>query len=98
MIYLNHKSNLYEHRNIDITLGTNSKIVGDIYSQGYLELKGEVIGSIYTSYFMYASDRGGKYINYLYDSRISLNELKTHYTGSLPLQRTTDYIVASWLY
>lgn len=98
VIFLNNNSNLYDNRNVDISLGTNSKLVGDIYSQGYLELKGEVIGSIYTSYFMYASDRGGKYINYLYDSRISLNELKTHYTGSLPLQRTTDYIVASWLY
>ncbi|MCL6220597.1 hypothetical protein [Zunongwangia pacifica] len=98
VVFLNNNSNLYDNRNVDISLGTNSRLVGDVYSQGYLELKGEVIGSIYTSYFMYASDRGGKYINYLYDSRISLNELKTHYIGSLPLQRTTDYIVASWLY
>ncbi len=98
VIYLNHKSNLYEHRNIDITLGTNSKIVGDIYSQGYLELKGEVTGSIYTSYFMYDSGRGGKYINYLYNARVSFDQTIAHYNGGLPLASNTEYIVASWLY
>ncbi len=52
----------------------NSIVGGLVYNQGVTELKGEIIGHIYTSSFR-LNYGGGQYLNYLLDAKLSSEKL-----------------------
>ncbi|WP_417887095.1 hypothetical protein [Zunongwangia sp.] len=91
------KENTNDDRKANIQFEKGSKIIGDIYCEGYTELRGSVIGSVYTSYFIY-THQGSKYINYLFDANIDSNFKISRYSGGLPFASSGNYILASWLY
>lgn len=82
------------HKN-DVLLAEDSFIEGNVYSEGYTELRGTVSGSIYTRYFV-ANQSGSLYINHIYNGRILKAKEKKEIAG-LVLE-DSDKKVAAWLY
>ncbi len=79
----------------DIRVGRGSKIKGEIYCMGNLELNGNVTGSVYTKYFV-SRVKGDVYINYLYDVVIN-SYLLSNRTGGLLLTGEKRRVI-KWLY
>lgn len=79
----------------DIMLNETSVVEGNIYCQGYLDIRGTVKGSVFTKYFV-AQQHGSLYINHIYNARI-LNEGKKPDISGLLLEGKRKNI-ASWLY
>lgn len=73
----------------------SAMVEGNIYSEGYTDLKGTVIGSVYTRFFASAS-HGSLYINHIYNGKILTAEVKEEIAG-LPLVANSKK-VALWLY
>lgn len=82
------------HKN-DVLLAEESFIEGNVYSEGYTELRGTVSGSIYTRYFV-ANQAGSLYINHIYNGRVLKANEKNEIAG-LAL-KDSDKKVAAWLY
>ncbi len=82
------------HKN-DVLLAEDSFIEGNVYSEGYTELRGTVLGSIYTRYFV-ANQAGSLYINHIYNGRILEVSEKREIAGLV--LKDSDKKVAAWLY
>lgn len=78
-----------------VIIGNDAVVEGNVYSEGYTELKGTVIGSVYTKYFV-ANESGSIYINHIYNGKILTEEVKVEMAG-LPLEGKSKTI-AAWLY
>ncbi|XLS30050.1 hypothetical protein ACJD0Z_04315 [Flavobacteriaceae bacterium M23B6Z8] len=78
-----------------ILLEENSELVGEVYCQSNLELKGTIKGSVYTRGFV-AQQFGSIYQNHIYNGNILGEELPKEY-GGLPLENTSQTII-KWLY
>ena len=83
---MNHKSQVF--------LDTKSKIVGEVYCLGNIELKGSVIGSVYTNSFI-ANQSGSIYINHIYNGTINSGKLPPQFSG-LSFKNSLK-TVAKWL-
>jgi len=57
-------------KELSIRIGCMTKITGQVYSEGSLEINGEVIGSIYCDHIV-LNTPSSKYINYLENVKIS---------------------------
>lgn len=79
----------------DVLFAENSFVEGNVYCEGYTELKGTVQGSIYTRYFA-ANHRGSLYINHIYDGRVLTRDVKPQIGGLLMAE--PEKKVAAWLY
>lgn len=79
----------------DIFIDENSKIKGEIYCQGNLELKSNVEGSVYTHQFITRAN-GTIFINHLYNIEISNKNFPLNYAG-IPFDKSQKNI-AKWLY
>lgn len=79
----------------DIMLNETSVIEGNIYCQGYLDIRGTVKGSVFTKYFV-AQQHGSLYINHIYNARIMNEGRKPDISGLLFEGSRKN--VASWLY
>lgn len=79
----------------DILIDQNSKITGEIYCLGNLELKCDVEGSVYARQFITRAS-GTIFINHLYNVKISTKNFPLSY-GGIPLENTQKSIV-KWLY
>ncbi|WP_350284661.1 hypothetical protein [uncultured Croceitalea sp.] len=72
-------------------------VIGQLYCEKTLELKGEVVGSAYTNGFM-AIENGSIYQNHIYNATIQRAPLNAQFAG-LGLERyTTEKKVMTWLY
>ena len=80
---------------LDLMLAENSLVEGNIYCEGYTELRGTIQGSLYTRYFV-ANHRGSLYMNHIYNGRILTRDIKQEMSG-LPLNGQKKK-VAAWLY
>ncbi len=78
-----------------ILLEENSTIVGEVYCDKNIELKGTVKGMVYTDAFV-ALQSGSVYINHIFNGRIIEPELPEQYCG-LQFQKTQNNVV-KWLY
>ncbi len=87
------KSNNYKPQ---VILENKSEVVGEIYCNQNLELKGSVFGSVFTSNFI-ANQSGSIYQNHIYNATISVNELPQEYVG-LTFNNTKKKGVLKWLY
>lgn len=86
------KTNNY---NVQVELKERSKIIGEVYCNQNLELKGTVYGTVYTNSFI-ARQFGSIYQNHIYNGTISVNELTEKYVG-LPFNNSKKGVL-KWLY
>jgi len=86
------KTNNYD---VQVELKENSKIIGEVYCNQNLELKGMVYGTVYTNNFI-AKAFGSIYQNHIYNGTIIINELSEKYVG-LPFNNSKKGVV-KWLY
>jgi cytoskeletal protein CcmA (bactofilin family) len=78
-----------------IIMEENSEVVGEVYCDKNFELKGEVLGSVYTSGFL-AKQYGSIYQNHIYNGSILQNKLPKQYVG-LPIENSIPK-VSKWLF
>lgn len=78
-----------------ISLSEESILKGEIYCQGNLELKGKVVGSIYTEQFI-VNAAGSIFINHLYNGQIVNDNFPESFSGLLFKDNLKS--VAKWMY
>ncbi len=78
-----------------ILLENDSTIKGEIYCNGNIELKGTVMGSVFTKGFI-ANQFGSIYQNHIYNGNILSTNFPREYCG-LTIKKSTKK-VAKWLY
>lgn len=91
--YLKSRLDLGYLNNIFIAPGATVK--GEIYCQGNLELRGNVIGSVYTAQFL-TSEQGTVFVNHLYNAVIRAEGLPYTFGGILMENKPKS--VMQWLY
>lgn len=79
----------------DLLIEKGAMVEGYVYCEGYTELKGTVLGSIYTKYFM-ANQSGSIYINHIYNGKVLTEQIKPEMGGLLVEGRKKN--IATWLY
>jgi hypothetical protein len=70
-------------------------VIGEVYCNQNTELKGAVIGSVFTNNFI-ANQFGSVYQNHLYHGQISIDQLPEAYVGLL--FNNSKQGIAKWLY
>ncbi|MEX0274881.1 MAG: hypothetical protein AB3N16_10930, partial [Flavobacteriaceae bacterium] len=80
-----------------ITLEEHTKVLGVLYCEKDLELKGRVNGAVYTSGFL-ALENGNSYQNHLYNGQINAENLPYAYAGLIPDGNPMDKKTMQWLY
>ena len=86
------RSNNYKPQ---IVIGDDANITGEIYCDGNLELKGSIVGSVFTNNFV-ANQFGSVYQNHIYNGAISTKKLPEEYIG-LAFNNSKKRIL-KWLY
>lgn len=79
-----------------LKLQEQATVVGQVYCEKNLELKGKVIGSVYTDSFM-ALENGNVYQNHLYKGTIDCLSLHKEFVG-LSFEFEGNKKIAKWLY
>ncbi|MEO9510716.1 MAG: hypothetical protein ABJN84_03235 [Flavobacteriaceae bacterium] len=77
-----------------ITIAVTASVLGEVYCEKNLELKGAVMGNVTTDAFM-ALENGSVYQNHLFNGTINAGLLPMEYAGLLFNKEKT---VAKWLY
>lgn len=78
-----------------VKIAENVKIMGEVYCEGNLELKGSVWGSIYTHQFV-SNTAGTIFINHLYNAKISSKDFPIDFSGILIDNQSKN--IMKWLY
>jgi len=78
-----------------VSIDKNSSITGEVYCNQNIELKGEIIGSVFTKGFI-ANQFGSIYQNHIYNGKIVNTNFPEEYSG-LNIENSTKN-VAKWLY
>ena len=79
-----------------VTIGKRSKVEGVVYTMGYLELAGSVIGTVLTDYFLFKSS-GMVYENHLVNVEIDRSRLSPYFLSSLIFYQSTNQQVVAWV-
>lgn len=79
----------------DLFIAENSLVEGSVYCEGYAEIKGTIIGTIYTKFFG-ASHNGSLYINHVFAGKVLTAEVNQKMGGLLLEGKQKQ--VAAWLY
>lgn len=88
------KEEASEKRETEVLISEGAIVYGEVYSQGYLELKGSVYGSVYTNYFI-ASYKGSSYINHIMDGSIDSRNIPEDFGGLIGLDNNHKNLL--WL-
>lgn len=94
IVYLNKTRDQISRIKTNLEIGTDIKIVGEVYCQGNIDFQGSVFGSLYTHQFI-ARQFGSVYLNHIYNGKVIQNPI-VGYSG-LPFLDTKNTI-AKWLY
>ena len=78
-----------------LTLEQSSSIKGEVYCQGNFELKGKVVGSVFTEQFI-ANAAGSIFINHIYNGEIVQDNFPESFCGIL--FENNSKAVAKWIY
>lgn len=89
------RTSQFEPIKTNVFVNQGSSIIGEIYCNGNLELKGTVEGSIYTKNFI-TNAYGSKYVNHLYNGIIK--NYPTNNYGGIFFQKTKHKKLMKWLY
>ncbi len=82
--------------NPQIKISDNTSVRGEVYCTENLELRGSVIGGVYTDAFI-TLENGSTYQNHLYNGRINSEALPSAYAGLSP-DGEQQKKVMKWLY
>ena len=74
-----------------ITIGKDAEVIGEVYCEGSTELKGQVIGSLFTHDF-YLKTEASSYENYIEDGRVDQKALDPGFLGTM----IDDNIIGSY--
>lgn len=94
---------IFSHQRVDdirktlIRIDKESKIYGQIYSDGYLELKGNVIGGVMCKKFI-LNTPSSFYENHLLNVTVDNSSLSSHYLMPPMLETSEKKGVVKWLY
>ncbi len=80
-----------------LRLEKESIVKGQVYSNGYTEIKGNIYGALYTSRF-FLSTPSAIYENTLMDTDIDMFKLSQHYVGADLINEKTTGDVIKWVY
>lgn len=78
-----------------VTINEEVIVKGEIYCQGNLELKGKVVGSVYTEQFI-VNAAGSIFINHLYNGQIVNDDFPESFSGLFFKDNLKS--VAKWMY
>ncbi len=79
-----------------ITVDEGAVLVGEIYCEQSLELKGSVYGSVITDSFV-AFENGNTYLNHLFNGEINASLLPMEFSGLVYGDKRTNSVV-KWMY
>jgi len=79
-----------------VSIAEKSKITGQVYASELLELKGEVIGSVYCKKLLLKT-RSSVYENHLMDATINRTELSEHFVGVSLTEEIKQQSIIKWL-
>lgn len=79
-----------------ISIASNTLIVGQIYSSGYLDLKGEVHGNVYTNKFRLKTP-ASVYENHLLDAKIDSEKLPEYFVSTSLFETEDKKGIMSWV-
>jgi hypothetical protein len=80
-----------------LRLEKESIVKGQVYSNGYTEIKGNIYGALYTSRF-FLSTPSAIYENTLMDTDIDMFKLSQNYVGADLINEKTTGNVIKWVY
>lgn len=81
-----------------IKLAQNSKVVGQIYTNGSFENKGKVAGNVYCNRF-YLKTSSSSYENHLLNAEIDIKSLPISYVGlGIKAESELEYNIAKWVF
>ncbi len=83
--------------NPQIKIESGVQIIGEVYCEAGLELKGTVTGSVVTSHFL-AMENGSIYQNHLYNGQINSPLLNKEYVGLSYKSTSNHKSISKWLY
>lgn len=96
LFYFTPKIKEYENTfKTDMVLNENTKLIGEIYCEGNLELKGTVIGSVYTDQFI-TNAFGTIFINHIFNGEITAINFPEVFCGALFDESPKN--IVKWLY
>lgn len=84
------------YKRIRILIGKKSFITGQVYSSGYIELKGTVFGSLMCSKFSLVTP-SSVYENHLLNAVVNQPALPAYFTGILLMHEPTSKRIVKWL-
>jgi len=87
--------NIISNFSTELFCSEKSIILGEVYCEGNFELKGRVIGSVYTHQFI-SNTSGTLFINHLYNASLSTDKLTDYYSGILFENQPKS--IMKWLY
>jgi hypothetical protein len=96
LTFLYHKTDGSTNRQL-LRLEKESVVKGQVYSNGYTEIKGNIYGALYTNRF-FLSTPSAVYENTLMDADIDMFKLSRHYVGADLINEKTTGDVIKWVY
>ena len=79
-----------------IKIGKGAQISGQVYCPGPVELKGEILGSLYCNSLYFETPKA-KYYNHLLNSKIDFTSLSKHFVGIDLLTESSNRAIIKWL-
>lgn len=95
LVYKNNSSErvFYPH----VKIASNAILIGQLYCEKSLELKGSVVGTVFTDSFM-ALENANVYQNHLYKGSINSKQLPKQFVGLGLKAFSTNKKIMKWLY
>ena len=78
-------------------IGSDATIMGDVYCDGLVEMKGQVFGSLFCEGF-YLKTNSGLYSNYLLDAKIDVNRKPAEFISAPMFASSKNKMIVKWLY
>lgn len=93
IVFTSIAENITDLKQTLIRIGKDALVQGQIYVEGYADIKGTVYGSVSCNKFLF----GTAYENYLMDAVIDCSRLSRHYVGSELVNSAADKKIIQWL-
>ena len=84
------------HSKNNLILSKDTEVYGQVYSNGYLELQGEVFGSVVCAQFLLKTP-SSVYENHLLNATIDISQLPKGFVGFYLLKEDTQFEISKWL-
>jgi hypothetical protein len=92
-LFLTNKENVKQS---GIEIKKNATVYGQVYSNGYIQHKGILYGTMYCENFMLKT-KSSLYENHLLDAIIDLSKLSENFVGNVLLYESTNRKIIDWL-